>query len=114
VVAISALISIGLELGDPFLYTGSGELQINQQPARLFDLHYIFFLASRASLAFDVDDLVRVNIRSPKISMPLVDDPELTVCSHENFFTLVIKVGAFIHVFEIVQRVVPNSKHLPT
>lgn len=36
--ALSALVSIGLELDDPFLVTGSRELQINQQPAQLFDL----------------------------------------------------------------------------
>ena len=112
--ALSAFVSIGLELDDPFLDTGSGELQINQQPAQLFDLLDIFLLASRTSFAFDVDDLVRANIRSPKISMPLVDDPELTVCSHEDLLTLVIKVGTFIHVFEILHRVFPDSKHLPT
>ena len=37
-----------------------------------------------------------------KISMPLVDDPQLTVCSHEDLLTLVIKVGAFIDVLEIL------------
>ena len=99
---LSALVSIGLELDDPFLDTGSGELQINQQPAQLFDLLDIFLLASRTSFAFHVDNLVRANIRSLKISMPLVDDLELTVCSHEDLLTLVIKVGAFIHVFKIL------------
>lgn len=74
---------------------------INSQP-QLFDLLDIFLLASRTSFAFHVDNLVRANIRSPKISMPLVDDPELTVCSHKDLLTLVIKVGAFIHVFKIL------------
>ena len=100
--APSAPVSIGLELDDPFLDTGFEELQINQQPTQLFDLLDIFLLAFRTSFAFDDNDLVRPNICSPKISMPLVDDPELTVCSHKDLLTLVIKVGAFTYVFEVL------------
>src|SRR5437870_5347330 len=38
VTALSALVSIGAKLGDPFLDSGSGELQINQQAAQLLGL----------------------------------------------------------------------------
>jgi hypothetical protein len=38
VTALSTLILIGVDLGDPLLDTGSGELQIEEQATSLFDL----------------------------------------------------------------------------
>jgi len=98
VAALSTLVSVGVELGDPLLDTGSEELQINQQAAHLLEFIDTFLLASWASFAFDVDDSVRASIRSLKISMPLVDGPEFTVGSYKHLLTLVIKVGTFVDV----------------
>ena len=112
--ALSTLVSVGMELGDPLLDTGSGEFQINQEAAHLLELIDTFLLASWASFAFDVNDSVGASIRSLKISMPLIDVPELTVGSHKHLFTLVIKIGTFGDVLEIFQSVFFRPKQLPT
>ena len=112
--ALSTLVSVGMELGDPLLDTGSRELQINQEVAHLLELIDTFFLASWASFALDVKDSVGASIRSLKISMPLINVPELMVGSHKHLFTLVIKVGTFGDVLEIFQCVFFRSKQLPT
>ena len=112
--ALSTLVSVGMELGDPLLDTGSGELQINQEVAHLLELIDTFLLASWASFAFNVKDSVGASIRSLKISMPLINVPELMVGSHKHLFTLVIKVGTFADVLEIFQSVFFRPKQLPT
>jgi hypothetical protein len=103
-----------VEPGNPLLDTGSEELQINQQATSLLDLLDTLFPASWTSFAFDVDDSVGVSLRAFQPSMPLIDDPELTMRSHKHLFTLVIKVGTFADVLEIFQSVFSRPKQLPT
>ena len=112
--ALSTLVLIGVELGDPLLDTGSGEFQINQQATSLLDLLDTLLAASWTSFAFVVDDSVGVSLRAFQSSMPLIDDPELTMRSYKHLFTLVIKVGTFVDVLEIFQSVFFRPKQLPT
>jgi hypothetical protein len=101
VTAPSALVSIGLNPGNPPLDTGFGEFQIEKPATHLLDFLDTALSTCWTSLAFDVDDSVGASRRSFQHSTLLVDDLELTVCSHKHFFTLIIKVGTFVDVLEI-------------
>ena len=103
-----------MKFGDPLLDTSFEELQIDQQATSLLDLLDTFLPAAWTSLAFDVDDSVGMSLRPFQPSMPLVDDPQLTVCSHKNLLTLVIKVSTFDDVLEIFQGVFLRPKQFPT
>jgi hypothetical protein len=81
IAALSALVSVGVELGNPLLDPGSEELQINQQATPLLDLIDTLLVATWTSFAFDVDDFVGMSLRALQPSTPLIDDPELTMCS---------------------------------
>jgi hypothetical protein len=70
--------------------------------------------ASWTSFAFDVGNSVGTGVRAFQFSTPLIDDPELTMRPYKHFFTLVIKVGTFVDVFEIFQSVFFRPKQLPT
>ena len=100
--AFSTPVSIGVELSNPLLDTGLGELQINQQATQLLDLLNTFLLASWASYAFDVNDSVGTNLRSLQHTVPLVDGLELAMCSQKHLLTLVIKVSTFGDMFEVI------------
>jgi hypothetical protein len=114
VTAFSTLVLIGVELSDPLLDTGSGEFQINQRATSLIDLLDTLLAASWTSFAFVVDDAVGVSLRAFQSSMPLIDDPELTMRSYKHLFTLVIKVGTFVDALEIFQSVFFRPKQLAT
>jgi hypothetical protein len=92
VTAFSTLILIGVELSDPLLDTGSGEFQINQRATSLIDLLDTLLAASWTSFAFVVDDAVGVSLRAFQSSMPLIDDPELTMRSYKHLFIMDPKI----------------------
>ena len=103
--ALSAPVSIRSELCDPFLDTTSGKLQINQQTAKLLDLLDTFLLASWTSNGFYADDFVRPDLCSFQHAVLLVDDPKLTMCSHKDLFTLVVKVSTFVDMAKIFRSI---------
>ena len=81
IAALATPVLVGLNLRNPLFDAGSEELQINQQAIPLSDLIDTLFMAALTSFTFDVDDFVGMNFRAFQPSTPLIDAPELTMCS---------------------------------
>ena len=113
-IALGALVAIRVKLGDPLFDPGSGELQVDQQSSTLLGLFNSFPMTPWACAALDFYDFVRASVRVLKPSMALVDVAQWTVGSHEDLFTLVIKVGALIDMLEVLKRVFLFPKQFPT
>src|SRR5205085_678384 len=98
---------------DPFFYSALEKLQIRQIVAHL--LAFVNMLASAlgTALAFNRVHFVDMKRGPLEPSLPFVDYLEMRIGAYEDFFALVIEIGALRDVLEVFGGVLLRPKQLP-